>query len=88
MEALAVVGVVKEFYPYFCGFKFKLITDHNPLIFLKDLKDVGDHLMWWMLYLQLVLQDTAISYARYIIFNQSWGCYIKIVTSYLLLVTF
>ena len=34
-EALVVVGAVKEFYLYLYGFKFKLITDHNPLVFLK-----------------------------------------------------
>ena len=51
-EALAVVGAVKEFYPYLYGFKFKLITDHNPLVSLKDLKDVGGRLVRWMLYLQ------------------------------------
>ena len=30
-EALAVVGAVKEFYPYLYGFSFRLLTDHNPL---------------------------------------------------------
>ena len=42
-EALVVVGAVKEFYLYLYGFKFKLITDHNPLVFLEDLKDVDGH---------------------------------------------
>ena len=51
-EALAVVGAVKEFYPYLHGFKFKLITDHNPLVSLKDLKDMGGRLVRWMLFLQ------------------------------------
>ena len=51
-EALVVVGAVKEFYPYLYGFKFKLITDHNPLVSLEDLKDVGGCLVRWMLYLQ------------------------------------
>ena len=44
-EALDVVGAVKEFYPYLYGFKFKLITDHNPLVSLKDLKDMGGRLV-------------------------------------------
>ena len=43
-EALAVVGAVKEFYPCFYGFQFKLLTDHNPLTSLKGLKDTGGHL--------------------------------------------
>lgn len=34
-EALTVVLVVKEFYPYLNGSSFKLITDHNPLTSLK-----------------------------------------------------
>ena len=40
-EALAAVGATKEFYPYLYGFPFKLITDHNPLTSLKDIKDTG-----------------------------------------------
>ena len=51
-EALAVVEAVKEFYPYLYGFHFDLVTDHNPLTSLKDLKDVGGRLTRWMLYLQ------------------------------------
>lgn len=51
-EALAVVGTVKEFYPYLYGFQFTLITDHNPLTSLKDLKDTGGRLARWILYLQ------------------------------------
>ena len=42
-EALAVVGAVKNFYPYLYGFHFELVIDHNPLTTLKDLKDVGGH---------------------------------------------
>ena len=51
-EALAVVGAVKEFYLYLYGFHFKLVTDHNPLTFLKGLKDTGGRLARWLLYLQ------------------------------------
>ena len=51
-EAIAVVDAVKEFYLYLYGFKLKLIMDHNPLTSLKDLKDVSEHLVQWMLYLQ------------------------------------
>ena len=39
-EALAAVSAVKEFYAYLCGFPFKLITDHNPLVSLKGLNHV------------------------------------------------
>ena len=51
-EALAAVDAVKEFYPYLSGFSFRLLTDHNPLTSLKNLKDVGGRLARWMLYLQ------------------------------------
>ena len=47
-----MVGAIKEFYPYLYGFHFELVTDHNPLTSLKDLKDVGGRLARWMLYLQ------------------------------------
>ena len=51
-EALAAVCTIKEFYPYVYGFPFKLITDHNPLISLRSLKDVGGLLSRWIMYLQ------------------------------------
>ena len=51
-KALAVIGAVKEFYPYLYGFKFTLVTDHNPFTSLKDLKDTDGQLARWMLYLQ------------------------------------
>ena len=40
-EALAAVCTIKEFYPYVYGFPFKLITNHNLLISLCSLKNVG-----------------------------------------------
>ena len=43
-EALATVCTIKEFYPYVYEFPFKLVTDHNPLISLHSLKDVGGRL--------------------------------------------
>ena len=51
-EALAVVGAVKEFYPYLYGFPFRLLTDHNPLTSLKGMKDTGGRLTRWLLFLQ------------------------------------
>ena len=51
-EALAVVGAVKEFYPYLYGFPFELVTDHNPLTSLKSLKDTGGRIARWLLFLQ------------------------------------
>ena len=51
-EALAIVGAVKEFYPYLYGFHFQLLTDHNPLTSLKTLKDTGGRITRWLLFLQ------------------------------------
>ena len=51
---MAVVGAVKEFYPYLYGFQFELVTARNPLTSLKDLKDVGGRLTQRMLYLQQI----------------------------------
>ena len=51
-EALAIVAAVKEFYPYLYGFQFTLVTDHNPLTALRNLKDVGGCISRWIMYLQ------------------------------------
>lgn len=47
-EAHAAVSAVKEFHPYLDGFPFTLITDHNPLVSLKGLKDIGGRLSRWI----------------------------------------
>ena len=47
-EALAIVAAVKEFYPYLYLFQFTLVTDHNPLTALRNLKDVGGRISRWM----------------------------------------
>ena len=51
-EALAAVSAIREFYPYLYGFHFKLITDHNPLVSLKQRTDVGGRLTRWTMFLQ------------------------------------
>ena len=51
-EALAVVAAVKEFYLYLYGHEFTLVTDHNPLVTLTNLKDATGHLARWIMYLQ------------------------------------
>ena len=51
-EALAVVAGIKEFYPYLYGSRFTLVTDHNPLLSLKGLKDIGGRLSRWIIFLQ------------------------------------
>ena len=51
-EALAVVGTIKEFYPYLYGFSFTVVTDHNPLTSLKGIKDTGGRITRWLMFLQ------------------------------------
>ena len=51
-EALAVVSGIKEFYPYLYGFRFTVVTDHNPLTSLKGLKDTEGRLTRWIMFLQ------------------------------------
>ena len=51
--ALAAVSAFKEIYPCLHGFPFKLVTDHNPLMSLKGLRDVGGCLTRWMVFLAL-----------------------------------
>ena len=51
-EALAAVSVIKDFYPYLYGHPFTLVTDHNPLTSLKNLKDFDGRLTRWSLFLQ------------------------------------
>ena len=40
-EALAIVKAVKEFYPYLYRHDFILQTDHQPLVHMNNLRDVG-----------------------------------------------
>ena len=51
-EALAAVAAVKAFYYYLYGFSFTLVTDHNPLISLKRIRDTSGRLARWTLFLQ------------------------------------
>ena len=51
-EALAIVKAVKEFYPYLYGHEFVLQTDHQPLVHLNNLRDVGGRIARWSMFLQ------------------------------------
>ncbi|KAL5505541.1 hypothetical protein EMCRGX_G006991 [Ephydatia muelleri] len=51
-EALAIVKAVKEFYPYLYGHEFVLLTDHQPLVHLNNLRDVGGCISRWTMFLQ------------------------------------
>lgn len=52
LELLAIVWGVRHFRPYLYGRKFKIITDHKPLIYLFSLKDPSSRLMKFRLYLE------------------------------------
>ena len=51
-ELLAIVWAVKHFRPYIYGTKFKIITDHKPLIWLFNVTDPGSRLIRWRLKLE------------------------------------
>ena len=51
-EALAIVKAVKEFYPYLYGHDFILQTDHQPLVHMNNLRDVGGRVTRWSMFLQ------------------------------------
>jgi len=51
-ELLAIVWAVKHFRPYLYGTKFKIVTDHKPLIWLFNITDPGSRLIRWRLKLE------------------------------------
>ena len=51
-ECLAIVWAVEIFRYYLFGREFKLQTDHNPLVWLNQVKDKNRKLLRWSLTLQ------------------------------------
>lgn len=51
-ELLAIVWAVKHFRPYLYGRHFKILTDHRPLRWLFNVREVGSRLMRWRLKLE------------------------------------
>lgn len=52
LELLAIVWAVKHFRPYLYGRKFKIFTDHRPLVYLFSLNDPASRLMKFRLFLE------------------------------------
>lgn len=48
-ELLAIVYCVNHFRPYLYGYKFSLVTDHKPLVWLHSVKDPTSRLVRWRL---------------------------------------
>ncbi|XP_076384553.1 uncharacterized protein LOC143263569 [Megalopta genalis] len=48
-ECLAIVYCVQHFRPYIYGRRFKLITDHRPLVWVNSVKDPTSRLLRWRL---------------------------------------
>jgi len=46
-ELLAVVWDTKYFRPYLYGRRFKVVSDHKPLVWIMNVKDPGSRLMRW-----------------------------------------
>jgi len=44
-ELLALVWAAKHFRPYIYGTKFKVVIDHEPLIWLLNVNDFGSRLI-------------------------------------------
>jgi len=61
-ELLAIVWAVKYFRPYLFGNKFLLVTDHKPLVWLKNLKEPNSMLVRWKL--QLLEYDCEVIYKK------------------------
>ena len=51
-ELLAIVWSVKKFREYLHGRKFRIITDHRPLVWLFNIKDPNSRLVHWRLTLE------------------------------------
>lgn len=45
-EALAIIWAIEKFKPYLYGQKFTLVTDHKPLVFIKNANKNGKLIRW------------------------------------------
>ena len=61
-ELLAIVWATKYFRPYLHGRRFKTVSDHKPLVWVMNVKDLGSRLLRWRV--QLAEYDYEITYRR------------------------
>ncbi len=61
-ELLSIVWATKYFRPYLYGRRFKIVSDHKPLIWVMNVKDPGSRLMRWRI--QLAEYDYEIVHKR------------------------
>ena len=61
-ELLSVVWATKYFRPYLYGRRFKVVSDHKPLVWVMNVKDPGSRLMRWRI--QLAEYDYEIVHKR------------------------
>jgi RNase H-like domain found in reverse transcriptase/Reverse transcriptase (RNA-dependent DNA polymerase)/Integrase zinc binding domain/Integrase core domain/Zinc knuckle len=51
-ELLAVMFALKKFRPYILGQKINIFTDHQPLVHIRDTKEMSGRLARWLLYME------------------------------------
>ena len=61
-ELLSIVWATKYFRPYLYGHRFKVVSDHRPLVWFMNVKDPGSRLMRWRI--QLAEYDYEIVHKR------------------------
>ena len=61
-ELLAIVSTTKYFRPYLYGQRFRILSDHKPLVWVMNIKDPGSRLLRWRI--QLAEYDNEITYRR------------------------
>jgi hypothetical protein len=59
---LAIVWATKYFQPYLYGRRFKIVSDHKPLVWVMNVKDPGSRLLRWRI--QLAEYDYEITHRR------------------------
>ena len=51
LECLAIVWAVEQFRPYLYGRRFRVVSDHNPLAYLDNMKIKSTRIQKWRLML-------------------------------------